>query len=117
MRRYLSLMESNFPTELGGAYMNMENQGNPWGMSNATRGDWSAKVDGIEIVEPGDAFDHEYLYGVGCAGSFDDKNQKVSEAMAELMRRAGLDFALRGSNEMRSEERRYGQEGDNTGRL
>jgi Fe-S oxidoreductase/nitrate reductase gamma subunit len=100
MRRYLSLMESNFPTELGGAYMNMENQGNPWGMSNATRGDWSAKVDGIEIVEPGDAFDHEYLYWVGCAGSFDDKNQKVSEAMAKLMRRAGLDFAILGSNEM-----------------
>ncbi len=100
MRRYLSLMESNFPTELGGAYMNMENQGNPWGMSNATRGDWSKKVEGIEIVEPGDAFDHEYLYWVGCAGSFDDKNQKVSEAMAKLMRRAGLDFAILGANEM-----------------
>jgi Fe-S oxidoreductase/nitrate reductase gamma subunit len=100
MRRYLSLMESNFPTELGGAYMNMENQGNPWGMSNATRGDWSKKVEGIEIVEPGDAFDHEYLYWVGCAGSFDDKNQKVSEAMAKLMRRAGLDFAILGPNEM-----------------
>ena len=100
MRRYLSLMESNFPTELGGAYMNMENQGNPWGMSNATRGDWSKKVEGIDIVEPGDAFDHEYLYWVGCAGSFDDKNQKVSEAMAKLMRRAGLDFAILGANEM-----------------
>lgn len=100
MRRYLSLMESNFPTELGGAYMNMENQGNPWGMSNATRGDWSKKVEGIEIIEPGDAFDHEYLYWVGCAGSFDDKNQKVSEAMAKLMRRAGLDFAILGANEM-----------------
>jgi len=100
MRRYLSLMESNFPTELGGAYMNMENQGNPWGMSNATRGDWSKKVEGIQIVEPGDAFDHEYLYWVGCAGSFDDKNQKVSEAMAKLMRRAGLDFAILGANEM-----------------
>jgi Fe-S oxidoreductase/nitrate reductase gamma subunit len=100
MRRYLSLMESNFPTELGGAYMNMENQGNPWGMSNASRGDWSKKVEGIDIVEPGDAFDHEYLYWVGCAGSFDDKNQKVSEAMAKLMRRAGLDFAILGANEM-----------------
>jgi len=100
MRRYLSLMESNFPTELGGAYMNMENQGNPWGMSNATRGDWSKKVEGIDIVEPGDTFDHEYLYWVGCAGSFDDKNQKVSEAMAKLMRRAGLDFAILGPNEM-----------------
>ena len=31
MRRYLSLMESNFPAELGNAYRAMENQGNPWG--------------------------------------------------------------------------------------
>ena len=100
MRRYLSLMESNFPTELGGAYQNMENQSNPWGISNTTRGDWSEKVTGIEIVDPGDAFDHEYLYWVGCAGSFDDKNQKVSEAMAKLMKRAGLDFAILGPNEM-----------------
>ncbi|MEI8237955.1 MAG: 4Fe-4S dicluster domain-containing protein, partial [Actinomycetota bacterium] len=33
MRRYLSLMESNFPSELGNAYRAMENQGNPWGMN------------------------------------------------------------------------------------
>ena len=100
MRRYLALMESNFPTELGSAFMNMENQGNPWGMSNATRADWSKKIDGLDVVDPGDTFDHEYLYWVGCAGSFDDKNQKVSEAMVKLMRRAGLDFAILGAGEM-----------------
>ena len=33
MRRYLSLMESNFPAELGNAYRAMENQGNPWAMN------------------------------------------------------------------------------------
>ena len=31
MRRYLTLMESDFPTELGNAYRAMENSGNPWG--------------------------------------------------------------------------------------
>ena len=100
MRRYLSLMESNFPTELGNAYMNMENQFNPWGISNQTRGDWAEKLPGLDIVDPGDTFEHEYLYWVGCAGSFDDKNQKVSEAMVKLMKRAGLDFAILGPNEM-----------------
>jgi Fe-S oxidoreductase/nitrate reductase gamma subunit len=99
MRRYLSLMESNFPTELGTAYRSMENSGNPWGMSQSDRGGWASKVDGVPIVEPGDAFDHEYLYWVGCAGSFDDKNQKVSVAMAKLMQRAGLDFAILGPSE------------------
>ncbi|HEY8527254.1 MAG TPA: (Fe-S)-binding protein, partial [Acidimicrobiales bacterium] len=99
MRRYLSLMESNFPTELGNAYRSMENSGNPWGMSQSERASWAAKLDGIPIVEPGDSFDHEYLYWVGCAGSFDDKNQKVSVAMAKLMQRAGLDFAILGPSE------------------
>jgi Fe-S oxidoreductase len=99
MRRYLSLMESNFPTELGTAYRGMENSGNPWGMAQTDRGAWASKVEGVDIVEPGSTFDHEYLYWVGCAGSFDDKNQKVSVAMAKLMQRAGLDFAILGPSE------------------
>jgi Fe-S oxidoreductase/nitrate reductase gamma subunit len=99
MRRYLSLMESNFPTELGTAYRSMENSGNPWGMSQSDRAAWAAKVEGVPIVEPGDTFDHEFLYWVGCAGSFDDKNQKVSVAMAKLMQRAGIDFAILGPSE------------------
>ena len=86
MRRYLTLMESNFPTELGNAFNSMERSSNPWGMNNGDRGAWAAKLDGVEVVEPGGAFDHEYLYWVGCAGSFDDKNQKVSTATAKPTR-------------------------------
>jgi Fe-S oxidoreductase len=93
-------MESNFPTELGNAYRSMENSGNPWGMNQADRGNWANNLDGIDIVDPGDAFSHEYLYWVGCAGSFDDKNQKVTQATARLMQRAGLDFAILGPSEM-----------------
>jgi Fe-S oxidoreductase/nitrate reductase gamma subunit len=99
MRRYLSLMESNFPTELGGAYRGMENSGNPWGLSQSERAAWTSKVDDVEIVEPGSPFDHEYLYWVGCAGSFDDKNQKVTIAMAKLLQRAEIDFAILGPSE------------------
>jgi len=100
MRRYLSLMESNFPTELGNAYRSMENSSNPWGMSQSERADWAKGLDGIEVVEPTDAFDHEYLYWVGCAGSFDDKNKKVTQAMAKLMQRADIDFAILGPSEL-----------------
>ncbi|MDQ6698453.1 MAG: heterodisulfide reductase-related iron-sulfur binding cluster [Actinomycetota bacterium] len=99
MRRYLSLMESNFPTELGTAYRSMENNGNPWGMSQSDRASWANKLDGIEVVDGSSALDHEYLYWVGCAGSFDDKNQKVTQAMAKLMQRAGVDFAILGPAE------------------
>ncbi len=100
MRRYLSLMESNFPTELGGAYRAMENSSNPWGLSQSERGNWSNKVEGVDVVDPGEAFDHEYLYWVGCAGSFDDKNKRVSEAVAKLLQRAGVDFGILGPSEL-----------------
>ena len=48
MRRYLSLMESNFPTELGNAYRAMENNGNPWGLSQNERAEWADKLDNID---------------------------------------------------------------------
>ena len=99
MRRYLSLMESNFPAELGNAYRAMENQGNPWGMNQGERADWAKGLD-VAIVDPGEPFDHEYLYWVGCAGSFDDKNKKVTVAMAKLLDRAGIDVAILGPSEM-----------------
>ena len=108
MRRYKTLMESDFPTELGNAFRAMENSSNPWAMSQTTRTDW-AKDLGIDVIEPdelreqvaeGEPFTHEYLYWVGCAGSFDDKNQKVSQAMSKLMRRAGVDFAILGPAEL-----------------
>jgi Fe-S oxidoreductase/nitrate reductase gamma subunit len=99
MRRYLSLMESNFPSELGNAYRAMENQGNPWGMNQGERGDWANGLD-VTIVDPGAEFTAEYLYWVGCAGSFDDKNKKVTQAMAKLLKRAGIDVAILGPSEM-----------------
>ena len=102
MRRYLTLMESNFPTELGTAFRSMENSSNPWAISQTTRADWAKDLP-VEVLE-GDAlaepFTHEYLYWVGCAGSFDDKNQKVTQAMSKLMTRAGIDFAILGPAEL-----------------
>ncbi|MEY4175822.1 MAG: hypothetical protein RI900_2987, partial [Actinomycetota bacterium] len=99
MRRYLSLMESNFPSELGNAYRAMENQGNPWGMNQGERADWANDLD-VQVVDPGEAFQAEYLYWVGCAGSFDDKNKKVTQAMAKLLKRAGIEVAILGPSEM-----------------
>ncbi|MFM7337693.1 MAG: heterodisulfide reductase-related iron-sulfur binding cluster, partial [Actinomycetota bacterium] len=99
MRRYLSLMESNFPAQLGNAYRAMENQSNPWGMSQTDRGEWAKDLD-VEILDPGAPLKHEYLYWVGCAGSFDDKNKKVTQSMAKLLKRAGIDVAILGPSEM-----------------
>ena len=100
MRRYLTLMESDFPSELGAAFRSMENSGNPWGLSQSDRADWIGDIEGIQVLDGGDPFDSEFLYWVGCAGAFDDKNKKVSRAMAQLMQRADVSFSILGPSEM-----------------
>ncbi|MGB8857632.1 MAG: heterodisulfide reductase-related iron-sulfur binding cluster, partial [Ilumatobacteraceae bacterium] len=54
----------------------------------------------VQVVDPGQPLEAEYLYWVGCAGSFDDKNKKVTQAMANLLRRAGITVAILGPSEM-----------------
>ncbi len=100
MRRYLVLMESNFPSSLGNVYRSMENSGNVYGLNQGDRADWVGDL-GVRVVEPGSGpLDAEYLYWVGCAGSFDDRNKKASRAIAQLLARAGLDFAILGPSEL-----------------
>ena len=100
MRRYLSLMESDFPSSLGSMYRSLENQENPWGLSSSERLAWAEGMPtDVAIADASSPLDHEYLYWVGCAGSFDDKNKKVSAAIAQLLARAGIDFAVLGPSE------------------
>ncbi len=101
MRRYLTLMESDFPSELGKAFVAMENQSNPWGLSQQTRASWTDELD-FEIPRLGEngVTSAEYLWFVGCAGSYDDRNTAVSVALASLLRRSGMDFAILGMNEV-----------------
>ena len=100
MRRYLSLMEADFPSELGKAYVSLENSSNVYGMDQNTRGDWTDELpfDVKMLGEPG--VTAEYLYWVGCAGSFDDRNRKVTISTARLMNEAGVDFAILGPREL-----------------
>ncbi len=100
MRRYLSLMEADFPSELGKTYVSMENSSNPYGVDQNTRGDWTDALD-FEVKrldEPG--VTAEYLMWVGCAGSFDDRNRNVTIATARLLHKAGIDFGILGPREL-----------------
>jgi Fe-S oxidoreductase len=102
MRRYQTLVESAFPSELGSLFRNMESKGNPWGMSARARMDWAkdlpfdVPVVGAD-VESLDEVD--YLFWVGCAGAFEDRAKKTSRAVAELLHTAGVSFAVLGDGE------------------
>lgn len=101
MRRYLTLMESEFPTELGKAFVAMENQSNPWGLSQEARADWTSELEfEVPVFGQNGKTTAEYLWFVGCAGSFDDRNTAVSVSLARLLHRAEIDFAILGSAEL-----------------
>ncbi|MFN8016311.1 MAG: heterodisulfide reductase-related iron-sulfur binding cluster [Acidimicrobiia bacterium] len=109
IRRYYTLMESSFPSELSNAYRGMENQENPWSISQSERANWTKEVDiEVPIIDPQNKnsfvnekgnFKFDVLYWVGCAGSFDDRAKKTTKALASLLNRAGISFAILGSNE------------------
>lgn len=100
MRRYKALMEAEFPSELGKAYVSMENSSNVYGVDQKTRGDWTDALD-FEVKRLGEpGVTAEYLMWVGCAGSFDDRNRNVTIATARLLEKAGVDFAILGAREL-----------------
>ncbi|MBI5628602.1 MAG: (Fe-S)-binding protein, partial [Candidatus Rokubacteria bacterium] len=71
--------------------------------------DW-AKDLGVKVMS--DVSQAEYLYWVGCYGSFDERNKKVARAFVRLLQAAGVDFAILGNEEKCSGEpaRRLGHE-------
>jgi Fe-S oxidoreductase len=98
MRRNLVMGESRFPSEAGTLLRNLENSNNPWGMDQRSRADWTTGLDFEVPSVNGTA--PEYLYWVGCAGSFDDRAKRISQAVARVLRSAGVDFAILGPEEL-----------------
>lgn len=100
IRRNMVLMESRFPAELQTVFKNVENNFSPWAMSPDDRDKWAEDLSVktmADIVASGEEI--EYLFWVGCAGSFDDRNKKVSRALVSVMRKAGVKFAILGKEE------------------
>jgi Fe-S oxidoreductase len=100
MRRFQVLVESEFPSELGGTFRNLENSGNPWGANRSDRDGWIAECDfPIRIIEGELPEDVDYLFWVGCAGAFEERAKKTTKAVAELLYMAGVKFAVLGKRE------------------
>lgn len=109
LKRYKALTLGDIPADAATAVNNIKINGNPWGVSQDDRFSWA---DGIEVplIEAGKKVD--YLYYVGCAGSYDAGNQKVVKDTVELLKKAGVDFAVMGKTEKCNGDpiRRFGDE-------
>jgi Fe-S oxidoreductase len=96
LRKGLVLNESRFPEELKVTFSNLERNFTPWGFGHASRGDWAEGLD-IPLLSAKQSAD--YLFWVGCAGSYDARYQSVARAFATLLKKAGVDFAILGNEE------------------
>ncbi len=96
MRRYKVLTEADFAPELQLTCRNMENNSNPWGIGAHMRADWAKELGIKPLAENPDV---EYLFFVGCSGSFDDRGKKVAVAFAKILQAAGVSFGILGNEE------------------
>jgi len=70
--------------------------GNPWGMPREDRADWAVGL-GVPTIE--EVNSPEVLFWIGCAGSYDRRGRKVTEAMVRILQAAGIRFAILGKSE------------------
>jgi len=73
---------------------NVQLYGNPYGISAKKRADW---MEGLEIPP---YQGQEFLYYVGCEGSFDSRAQSAARATAKLLLKSGVSFGVLGVDEI-----------------
>lgn len=95
MRRSLVLMAGEFPgDEARRACEAIEINGNPFGLAQASRGDWAKGLPlGAAKAEA------EILYFTGCYASYDPRNRKVAESFIKICEAAGVSVAMLGKAE------------------
>lgn len=109
MRRALVLNQGSNPDEATAAFRNWETSSNPWGLPEESRQEWLVEK-GVPLYEP--EGDFEYLYYIGCAGSFDQRNKNVVDSVVAILQAAGVKFGILGKEEKCNGEtaRRMGNE-------
>jgi Fe-S oxidoreductase len=96
LRRQAVLVDAAFPDEAARVFKGIETQGNPWGIGSNKRTEWCEDLD-LPRAASGAPF--EWLFFVGCAGAFDDRQKKVSRAIVRILREAQVSFAILGEEE------------------
>jgi Fe-S oxidoreductase/nitrate reductase gamma subunit len=96
LRRYLTLMTGEVPGSVGETLTQMERRGNPWGLPIEEHAPWIKELN-VRILQPGESTD--VLLFVGCAIGYDARSQQIGKSFAQLLQKAGVDFAVLGAAE------------------
>lgn len=96
IRRALVLMENDFPDQLQTAFRGMERSLNPWNIPPAERMQWA---EGLGVPTVGENPNPDILWWVGCAPATDARAQKTARAFAQILGKAGVNYAVLGEQE------------------
>jgi Fe-S oxidoreductase len=88
-------MKSEFPEELLNLFENMEQRSNPWGIAPTERTKWHTTMAVNDFV----AGETEYLFYLGCAGTFDARQKAITVAIATVLNMAGVSWGTLGKEE------------------
>jgi Fe-S oxidoreductase len=85
--------QGKIPTEARDFLENIQVHGNPYGAPQSKRGDWIGKTTM-------DAYQgQEYLYYVGCVGSYDTRAQEAARRLGNVLQKSGVSFGVLGKEE------------------
>jgi Fe-S oxidoreductase len=110
MRRAL-VERGEMDTQLQQTLETIYTSGNSFGEPKRKRGRWARDLP-FEVKDARKV-PAEYLWFVGDYASFDPRNQKITQALARILRRAGVDFGILFDDERTAgnDVRRAGEEG------
>ena len=95
MRRSLITESWGYQPEVQKVFQNISQSGNPWGLRLDVK--YLAEVSQVPLLNEKKQTD--ILYWVGCFGSYESRNMKVSQVMFKLLEKAGVDYAILGREE------------------
>ena len=96
LKRYKVLTLAEVHSDAATTINNIKVNSNPWGIGESERFKW-ADGQNIPLADPNVEVD--YLYYVGCAGSFDTDAQKLTKTFCKLLSKADVSFAVLGEHE------------------
>ncbi|MBO8182157.1 MAG: 4Fe-4S dicluster domain-containing protein [Archaeoglobus sp.] len=99
------------PPDIRDFLTNIQKQKNPWGEAKFKRDQWKKGAE-IDIPLAKDT-EFEWLWFVGCAHSFDNRNKPITQKIAKLLADIGINYAILGREEgcCGNDVRRVGEEG------
>jgi Fe-S oxidoreductase/nitrate reductase gamma subunit len=95
MRRYL-VGEGQVVGSSQQALRTIAARGNPWGLPPDERDAWAA---GLDVPRIEDNPTPDVLLWVGCAGSYDRRNQQVTRSLVKILKAAGVNYSILGKSE------------------